>query len=91
MKTDETNPDHWFELAAGRLRSADRLFAAEGASLAAVEQLYEAAERYLRGFLIRERSGTPHCPTLTPLPDGSEAPPGFGAHGTIAPPAIRIS
>ncbi len=29
MKTDETNPDHWFELAAGRLRSADRRFAAD--------------------------------------------------------------
>jgi len=52
MKTDETNPHHWFFLAAERLESADALSEARGACYSAVELLQEAVERYLKGFLI---------------------------------------
>lgn len=36
MKTDENNPQDWLKSARSRLASADRLFAEEGASEAAV-------------------------------------------------------
>ena len=52
MKTDETNPHHWFFLAAERLEGADALYEARGACYSAVELLQEAVERYLKGFLI---------------------------------------
>lgn len=53
MKTDETNPDHWFFLARERLEGADALYEARGACYSAVELLEGAVERYLKGFLIR--------------------------------------
>jgi HEPN domain-containing protein len=52
VKTDEKNPADWLAAAAGRLRSADVLQAAEGGSSAAVELLQAAVERYLKGYLI---------------------------------------
>jgi len=52
MKTDETNPAHWFLFAAERLRAADALFGAAGASSSVVELLQESIERYLKGYLI---------------------------------------
>ncbi len=52
MKTEEDNPQHWFLLAAERLRAADVLFAHEGPTYTGIETLQEAVERYLKGFLI---------------------------------------
>jgi len=52
MKTDETNPQDWFLLARERLEAADAVRHACGANSSAVELLQEAAERYLKGFLI---------------------------------------
>lgn len=52
MKTDESNPHDWLRSARSRLASADRLFAAEGASESAIELLQEAAERFLKAFLL---------------------------------------
>jgi HEPN domain-containing protein len=52
MRTRETSPADWFLLAAERLRAADALYSVQGATWAGVELLHEAAERYLKGFLI---------------------------------------
>jgi HEPN domain-containing protein len=52
MKTDETNPHDWFLLARERLAAADAVRQLCGAGSSAVELLQEAAERYLKGFLI---------------------------------------
>lgn len=52
MKTDEANPEHWFLLAAERLKIADVIFAHEGTSYSGIELLQEAVERFLKGFLI---------------------------------------
>lgn len=50
--TSATNPADWFEFAAERLRAADVLWNSEGLTCAGVECLQEAAERYLKGYLI---------------------------------------
>ncbi len=52
MKTDENNPEDWLKSARSRLASADRLFAEEGASEAAIELLQESTERFLKAYLI---------------------------------------
>lgn len=52
MKTDETNPQDWLVAGKTRLRSADRLHAAEGCSPSVIELLQEAVERYLKAYLI---------------------------------------
>ena len=52
MKTDETNPAHWFLLADERLEAADALYQTRGACYSVVELLQEAVERYLKGYLI---------------------------------------
>lgn len=52
MKTDENNPGDWLRSARSRLASADRLFAEEGASEAAIELLQESTERFLKAYLI---------------------------------------
>jgi HEPN domain-containing protein len=52
MKTEENNPQHWFLLAAERVRAADVLYAQVGSCYTGVEILHEAVERYLKGFLI---------------------------------------
>ena len=52
MKTDENDPGDWLRSARSRLHSADLLFGSEGASEAAVELLQEAAERFLKAYLI---------------------------------------
>ena len=51
-KTDESNPAHWFAFAAERLLAADLLSQHDGTSASSVEALQEAAERYLKGYLI---------------------------------------
>jgi HEPN domain-containing protein len=50
--TSETDPADWFALAAERLHGADLLWDNEGLSALGIEALQEAAERYLKGFLI---------------------------------------
>jgi len=52
MTSDPGNPDAWFVLATDRLEKADALFVQFGASWSGVELLQEAAERYLKGFLV---------------------------------------
>lgn len=52
MTTDPSNPGAWFLLAKDRLEKADALFVQFGASWSGVELLQEAAERYLKGFLV---------------------------------------
>lgn len=52
MKTSESNPHDWFLLAADRLRVADSTRQHEGITYAGVELLQEAAERYLKGYLV---------------------------------------
>jgi HEPN domain-containing protein len=52
MRTRESSPSDWFALASERLRAADALHSVEGATWAGVELLHEAAERYLKGFLV---------------------------------------
>ena len=52
MTSDPSNPDAWFVLAKDRLEKADALFFHFGASWTGVELLHEAAERYLKGFLV---------------------------------------
>jgi HEPN domain-containing protein len=52
MTSDPANPDTWFVLAKDRLEKADALFVQFGASWSGVELLQEAAERYLKGFLV---------------------------------------
>ena len=52
MKTDEANPLDWLAAGKLRLRSADRLYEAEGSSPAVIELLQEAAERYLKAYLL---------------------------------------
>lgn len=52
MKTDESNPRHWFLLAAERMSAADVLYAHSGSTYTGIEILHEAVERYLKGFLI---------------------------------------
>jgi Uncharacterized conserved protein related to C-terminal domain of eukaryotic chaperone, SACSIN len=52
MRTSESNPDDWYQLAEDRIRAADLLFAEPGITYAGVELLHEAVERYLKGYLI---------------------------------------
>jgi len=52
MKTDPGSPSDWFMMAADRLEKADALFERFGSSWSGVELLHEAAERYLKGFLV---------------------------------------
>ena len=52
MKTDEADPLDWSAAGQARLRSADHLYEVEGCSAAVIELLQEAAERYLKAFLL---------------------------------------
>jgi len=52
LRTDENNPEDWLKSASSRLASADRLFAEEGASEAAIELLQESTEVFLKPYLI---------------------------------------
>ena len=54
-RTSENNPADWFALADERLAVADQAFdMAEEVCLTCVELLHEAAERYLKGYLISQ-------------------------------------
>jgi HEPN domain-containing protein len=54
-RTSENNPADWYALADERLSVADRAFdSAKGICLTCVELLHEAAERYLKGYLISQ-------------------------------------
>lgn len=50
--TSENEPADWFLLAADRLRSADAVWSSEGLTMSGVELLQEAAERFVKGFLV---------------------------------------
>lgn len=52
MRTSETNPADWFMLADDRLKVADASYEGAGTTYTGVELLQEAAERYLKGYLI---------------------------------------
>jgi HEPN domain-containing protein len=52
LKTSENSPQDWLRSGRSRLGSADLLFPLEGASESVIELLQEAAERYLKAFLI---------------------------------------
>ena len=52
MKTDENNPLDWLRSARTRLHSADLLHPLEGANESVIELLQEAAERFLKAYLI---------------------------------------
>jgi HEPN domain-containing protein len=51
-QTSDKNPADWFDLAEDRLKVADLAWKYEGITAAGIECLQEAAERYLKGFLI---------------------------------------
>ena len=51
-QTSEIDPADWFAFAGERLRGADVLWHHEGLTGLGIEALQEAAERYLKGFLI---------------------------------------
>lgn len=52
MITDPNNSSHWLLLARDRLEKTDALFFRFGSSWSGVELLQEAAERYLKGYLV---------------------------------------
>ena len=52
MNTSEDEPADWFRFGAERLRAADHIHRVEGATWTGIELLQEAAERYLKGWLI---------------------------------------
>lgn len=52
MRTSENNPEDWLHSARTRLRSADLLLPHEGTTEAVIELLQEAAERFLKAYLI---------------------------------------
>ncbi|MCX6864678.1 MAG: HEPN domain-containing protein [Verrucomicrobia bacterium] len=54
MITDPNNSSHWLLLARDRLEKADALFTRFGSSWSGVELLHEAAERYLKGYLVHK-------------------------------------
>lgn len=51
-KTSEKDPADWFAFAEERLRGADVLWKVEGLTATGIESLQEAAERFLKGYLI---------------------------------------
>ncbi len=51
-KTSEKSPSDWFAFADERLRAADILWRTEGLTASGIETLQEAAERFLKGYLI---------------------------------------
>jgi len=54
-QSDETDPTDWFYLGADRLKVADLAWKHEGLTASGLELLQEAAERYLKGFLIAKK------------------------------------
>lgn len=50
----ENDPRQWFAAAARRRRLAERALQEEGFAAEAVELLQEAAERYLKGYLLTQ-------------------------------------
>lgn len=52
MRTDPASPQDWFLMANDRLEKADAIFERFGPSWSGVELLHEAAERYLKGYLV---------------------------------------
>jgi HEPN domain-containing protein len=51
-QTSDKDPADWFEFAAERLKIADLAWKHEGFTPTGLECLQEAAERYLKGYLI---------------------------------------
>ena len=73
MKTDESNPQHWFWLAAERMSAADVLYAQSGSTFSGIEILHEGVERYLKGFLIGRGSSLRKVHDLTFLNDQAKS------------------
>ena len=71
MKTDETQPRHWFLMARERMNAADAVHAAHGACWSAVELLQESVERYLKGYLIGTGWGLQRTHNLSSLLDAA--------------------
>ncbi len=51
-KTSEKDPSDWLAFAEERLMAADILWKMEGLTATGIESLQEAAERFLKGYLI---------------------------------------
>jgi HEPN domain-containing protein len=55
MRTDETNPQDWFDSGRERLHVSDLAFADDGyACMTTMELLQESVERYFKGWLISQ-------------------------------------
>lgn len=52
--SDENDPADWFYSAGDRLRVADSAWRHDGLTHSGVELLQEAAERYLKGYLVAQ-------------------------------------
>jgi HEPN domain-containing protein len=52
--SDENDPADWFYSAGDRLRVADSSWQHEGLTHSGIELLQEAAERYLKGYLVAQ-------------------------------------
>ena len=52
MRTDASSPSDWYLLADDRMEKADAIHSQFGPSWSGVELLHEAAERYLKGYLV---------------------------------------
>ena len=53
-QSSESDPADWFYLAADRLKVADVVWKSEGTTPSGLELLQEAAERYLKGYLLAQ-------------------------------------
>lgn len=54
QKTSETNPGDWYAAARERLQASDLVFADFGPNATCIELLHEAAERYMKGWLVAQ-------------------------------------
>ena len=67
MKTDETNPLDWLSAGRMRLHAGDLLQSATGVSPVVIELLHEAAERYLKAYLVFKQWSLVHTHDLNRL------------------------
>jgi HEPN domain-containing protein len=73
MRTNEGNPADWYRLADDRLAAADSSRGSAPESLSAIELLQEAAERYLKGYLISKNWKLEKTRDLAELIDAASA------------------
>ena len=78
--SNEKDPSDWFYSAGDRLRAADSLWRHEGLTHSGIELLQEAAERYLKGYLIAKGWKLNRTHDLQKLlQEARRFDPGFGA------------